>query len=161
MHTTARPAHAGRFVLLVLALAATLAATLGACSLLPPGTVPSTLTGPIVTFQSEGGECPQGECGFKAEIWRDGRVVRSDGMAQTVDEMSLRRLVEQVDRADWEAILAVPFEGECPRNFDGQEEIYTFHVGAEPIVVASCTTAVDHAQEPFQTVVGVLFGVGG
>ena len=57
--------------------------------------------------------------------------------------------------------LARPFVGECPRNFDGQEEIYTFNVVPEPVVVASCTTAVDPQQDPFRLVGGILFGVGG
>lgn len=146
---------------IAIAVATALASTLLACGLLPPDAVPPALTGTLVTYETRGGECPEGECGFKAEIHADGRVVRSDGMEQVVDEPSLRRLAEQVAAADWEAILAVPFEGECPRNFDGQEELFTFHVAPEPVVVASCTTLVDHEQEPFQTVVGILFAVGG
>jgi hypothetical protein len=136
-------------------------ALLGACSLLPPGTVPAALDQPLVTFEASGGECPQGACGFRAEIFRDGRVTRTDGMTQTVDLPSLQRLVAQVERADYAAILAVPFVGECPRNFDGQEQVYTFHVAPEAVVVASCTTLVDPTQEPFQTVQGILFGLGG
>jgi hypothetical protein len=144
-----------------LALVAGLAMTLGACGLLPPEIVPESLAGPLVTYETRGGECPQGECGFKADILRDGHVVRSDGVAQVADGAALARLAEVVAAADWEAILAVPFEGECPRNFDGQEETYTFHVAPEPVVIASCTTLVDHEQEPFQSVVGILFAVGG
>lgn len=142
-------------------LALGLAATLAGCGLLPPGSVPEALVSPLVTFETRGGECPQGECGFKAEILSDGHVVRSDGVAQVADPASLARLAEVVAAADWEAILAVPFDGECPRNVDGQEELYTFHVAPEPVVIASCTTLVDHAREPFQTVVGILFAVGG
>ncbi len=138
-----------------------LAASLGACGLLPPDTVPIDLDVPLVTYATAGGECPQGDCGFTAEIYRDGRVVRSDGTEQVADEASIARLVDQVEAADWDTILAKPFEGECPRNFDGQEETYTFHVLPEPVVVASCTVLVDHQQEPFATVQGILFGVGG
>ena len=83
-------------------------------------------------------------------------------MAQTVDARHRsRRLVEQVETADWNAILAVPFTGECPRNVDGQESIYTFHDDRQPVIVAGCTTEIDPTQEPFQTVQGILFGVGG
>ncbi len=114
-----------------------------------------------MSYEASGGECPQGPCGFKAQIFRDGRVLRSDGMPQTVDAQTLAHLTEQVERTDWDAILAKPFEGECPRNFDGQEETYTFHVAPEPVVVASCTTAIDPQQDPFRTVGGILFGVGG
>ena len=147
---------AARLSLLVAA-----AIALGACGLLPPGAVPEALNPVLVGYEASGGECPQGPCGFKAEIHRDGMVVRSDGMAQTVDAGTLALLAEQVEGADWDAILADPFVGECPRNFDGQEETYTFHVAPEPVVVASCTTLVDHQQEPFRTVQGILFGLGG
>jgi hypothetical protein len=138
-----------------------LAAGIGACGLLPPDGAPVDLDAPLVTYESTGGECPQGACGFTAEIYRDGRVVRSDGMNQVADEASIARLVEQVEAADWDTILATPFEGECPRNFDGQEETYTFHVLPAPVIVASCTVLVDHQEEPFATVQGILFGVGG
>jgi hypothetical protein len=147
---------AARLVLIALA-----AAALGACSLLPPEVVPQALNPVIVTYVTEGGECAQGPCGFRAEIRRDGTVTRTDGMAQTVDEPSLKRLVEQVNTADWTAILAEPFTGECPRNVDGQESIYTFNTSAGPVTVAGCTTAIDPQQEPFQTVQGILFAVGG
>jgi hypothetical protein len=144
---------------LALLVVATIA--LGACGLLPPGAVPQALNPALVTYEASGGECSQGPCGFRAEIRRDGRVVRSDGTPQTVDAQTLAQLTEQVAVADWDLILAKPFEGECPKNFDGQEETYTFNVAPEPVVVASCTTAIDPQQDPFRTVGGILFGVGG
>lgn len=144
-----------------LLLAAVAVTALGACSLLPPEAVPAALNPVLVTYQAEGGECPQGPCGFRAEIRRDGTVTRSDGMAQTVDGPSLTRLVEQVGAADWRAILARPFIGECPRNVDGQESVYTFDTVAGPVTVAGCTVEIDPQQEPFQTVRGILFAVGG
>lgn len=144
-----------------LALLVAAAITLGGCDLLPPGTVPEALNPVLVTYEASGGECPQGPCGFKAQIFRDGRVVRSDGMAQRVDDQTLAQLTEQVAAADWDAILDRPFEGECPKNVDGQEQVYTFHVAPEPVVVASCTTAIDPEQDPFRLVGGILFAVGG
>jgi len=155
MSTTFR-SLAARIALIVAA-----ATALGACSLLPPEAVPEVLNPVIVTYAAEGGECPQAPCGFQAEIRRDGSVRRSDGMAQTVDEPSLTRLIGQVEAADWTAILAKPFTGECPRNVDGQESIYTFNTAAGPVIVAGCTVEIDPQQEPFQTVQGILFGVGG
>jgi hypothetical protein len=137
------------------------AIVIGACALLPPGVVPEVLNPVLVSYEASGGECPQGPCGFKAQIFRDGRVLRSDGMPQTVDAQTLADLAGQMERTDWDAILAKPFEGECPRNFDGQEETYTFNVAPEPVIVASCTTAIDPQQDPFRTVGGILFGVGG
>ena len=75
--------------------------------------------------------------------------------------MSLGLLTTGIEDADWEAILANPFTGDCPTAYDGQEQVYTFHVEPEPVVVASCTTIVDPSVEPFQTVSGILFGTGG
>jgi hypothetical protein len=117
--------------------------------------------GLLVTYRAHGGHCRQGECEFEAAIYADGRVERSDGMQQVVDPMSLGLLTAGIADADWEAILAVPFSGECPVNFDGQESVYTFHVAPEPVVVASCTTEVDTTREPFRTIDGILFGTGG
>jgi hypothetical protein len=147
---------ATRFSLLVVA-----AIVVGACGLLPPGAVPEVLNPVLVSYEASGGECPQGPCGFKAQILRDGRVLRSDGMPQSVDAQTLADLTRQIERTDWDAILAKPFEGECPRNFDGQEETYTFNVAPQPVIIASCTTAIDPQQDPFRTVGGILFGVGG
>jgi hypothetical protein len=156
-----RTASSPHAVLLAAALLAAVLLGLGACSLIPPEAVPEALNPVIVTYEASGGECPEGPCGFRAEIRRDGSVTRSDGMAQAVDEPSLKRLIEQVEGADWKAILARPFSGECPRNVDGQESIYTFSTAAGPVTVAGCTIEIDPQQEPFQTVQGILFGVGG
>jgi len=117
--------------------------------------------GVLVTYETRGGECPQGACGLKAVIFRDGSVERSDGMAQQVDDTTMARLTEVVEATDWDAILAVPFTGECPVNFDGQEQIFTFTVKGQAVEVASCTTLVDQEAEPFATVQGILFGTGG
>jgi hypothetical protein len=147
---------AARFSLLVVT-----AIVVGACGLLPPGAVPEVINPVLVSYEASGGECPQGPCGFKAQILRDGRVLRSDGMPQAVDAQTIAFLAEQVEGTDWDEILARPFEGECPRNFDGQEETYTFNVASKPVIVASCTTAIDPQQDPFRTVGGILFGLGG
>ena len=117
--------------------------------------------GLLVTYFAHGGHCRTGTCEFTAEMFADGRVNRSDGMEQVVDPMSLGLLTRGIEEADWDAIRAVPFTGECPVNFDGQESVYTFHVEPEPILIESCTTEVDTTQEPFQTIHGILFGTGG
>ena len=114
-----------------------------------------------MTFELHAGLCPDGEGCSTADIYRDGRVVRSDGEPQVVDAPSLARLVQQVEGADWEAIMARPFGGECPTAHDGQEEVHAFGAGEGPIVVASCEVVVEQDREPFQTVHGILFGLGG
>jgi hypothetical protein len=151
--------YLARLVSLALFTAAT--AALGACSLLPPGAIPEALNPILVGYEASGGLCPEGPCGFRAEIRRDGTVTRSEGMAQTVDSASLERLTREIDTADWDAILAKPFTGQCPTIFDGQEATYTFHAGTAPVVVASCTTLVDPLAEPFLSIGGILFGSGG
>ena len=73
----------------------------------------------------------------------------------------LARIVAGVAATDWEAVLARPFTGECPRNFDGQEVTYTFPMAAGDVVVASCTTQIDPGQEPFASIGDALFAPGG
>jgi hypothetical protein len=143
-----------------LLLVGALAAALCACGLLPPGALPEPFNDVLVTYETVGGECPDGPCGFTAEIRRDGTITRSDGVEQAVDAPSLARLVSGIASADWDAILARPFTGECPKNFDGQESIYTFTTPAGPVTVAGCTVEIDPGQEPFRSVQAILFGVG-
>jgi hypothetical protein len=158
-----RPFHPARgpHRLAVVLAGIVVAVVVADCSLLPPGLVPSAGDAPLVTLEIHGGECPDGECRFTAGIYRDGRVIRSDGQPQVVDAPSLARLVEQVEGADWNAILARPFAGDCPTAYDGQEEVYTFRPGGDAVIAASCTVVVQHDREPFQTVQRVLFGLGG
>ena len=164
-------------LLLLLVVAAVLAAcgpgvsaspTAGAPTAAPPTPLVSAPPTPVlagdgllVTYLARGGHCRTGTCEYVAEITADGRVTTSDGVTATVDPMSLGLLTRGIAEADWDAIRAVPFTGECPVNFDGQESVYTFHVLPEPIVIESCVTEVDTTQEPFQTVHGILFGTGG
>ena len=135
-----------------LALLVVAAIALGACGLLPPGArARGAQPGPRDATR------PAAESARRARA-ASGR--RSAVTARSSAATACRRpwtprpsphLAEQVEGADWDAILAKPFEGECPRNFDGQEETYTFNVVPEPVVVASCTTAIDRPQQdPFR-----------
>jgi hypothetical protein len=117
--------------------------------------------GLLVSVEASGGECPAGPCSSRYDVYRDGRVVRSDGVAQTIDEGTMSRLAAAIDGADWPAILARPFTGECPTAFDGQELTYTFQTGHGPVTVASCSVEIEAGQEPFNTLGGALFGAGG
>lgn len=123
-----------------------------------PGSTSEAQPGVLVTYETRGGECPGGPCGMKAVISRDGTVETSDGMSTRLDDQAIARLADVIEQADWEAILSVPFTGECPVNFDGQEQIYTFTVNGEAVTVASCTVQVDPNAEPFLTVQLILFG---
>jgi hypothetical protein len=115
----------------------------------------------LVRVEATGGECPQGECNNRWEIMRDGRVISSAGAVPDVDPKLLATIILVVDATDWRAILARPFIGECPKNFDGQEFVYTFPRVDGDIVVASCTTQIDPGQEPFESIQTALFAVGG
>ena len=115
----------------------------------------------LASVQLTGGECPTGTCSSRFDVYRDGRVERPDGPPQQLDAATLGRLHAQVEGADWEAILARPFTGECPTAYDGQEITYTFHAVGGPVTIASCSVQIDPGQEPFSTLMGALFGVGG
>jgi hypothetical protein len=164
----------------ILPLAATVA--LAACgapapSQPPPPTAPAaaTIPGPtavpgsrvaidpslLAVYETRGGECPDGPCGERIEIYTDGTVKYEDGPLGVASPELLDRLRRAIQATDWDAILAVPFEGECPVSFDGQEQVYTFNVNGGAVVVASCTTSVDSATEPFSIVQEILSGPGG
>lgn len=115
----------------------------------------------LVRVEASGGECPQGECANRWEILRDGRVISTDGVVPDVAPEVLARIILVVDATDWRAILARPFTGECPKNFDGQEFVYAFPKAGGDVVVASCKTQIDPGQEPFESIQTALFTVGG
>jgi hypothetical protein len=115
----------------------------------------------LVRVEASGGECPGGECANRWDILRDGRVISADGAVPDVTPEVLARIILVVDATDWRAILARPFMGECPKNFDGQEFVYTFPKATGDVVVASCTTRIDPGDEPFASIQTALFAPGG
>ena len=115
----------------------------------------------LVRVETSGGECPQGECGNRWEIRRDGVVISTGAVVPDIEPQVLTRIIASIDSADWAAVLARPFTGECPKNFDGQEHTYTFPTAAGDVVVASCTTQIDPGQEPFESILNALFAAGG
>ena len=135
-----------------------LASTVAGCDL-SRAIQPSNVV--LVRVEASGGECPQGECAIRWEILRDGRVISTDGAVPDVAPEVLARIVLVVDATDWRAILARPFIGECPKNVDGQEFVYTFPKAGGDVVVASCTTRIDPGDEPFQSIRTALFAPGG
>jgi hypothetical protein len=115
----------------------------------------------LVRVEAKGGECPQGDCANRWEIRRDGRVIGTGQPVADIAPAALARLVAAVDLTDWTAVLARPFTGECPKNFDGLEYTYTFPTASGDVVVASCATQIDPGQEPFESIGSALFAVGG
>ena len=49
-------------------------------------------------------------------------------------------------------LVSQPTEGECPVNFDGQEQIYTFGTASGPVQLASCEVEIDPAHPLFVAV---------
>lgn len=115
----------------------------------------------LVTVEGKGGECPQGMCQWRMDLFGDGRVRQPDGTTRQADPEATARVAAAIAAADWDAILARPFGGECPTAFDGQELTYTFPIAGEPLVVASCSVQIDPGQEPFASIDAALFATGG
>jgi hypothetical protein len=109
--------------------------------------VPVTGAGPLLTVSTRGGMCPAGACGQTVILERDGRVP-TEAMAA---------LTTAVNQADYAAIKARPFTGECPVNFDGQELIFEFNVGSTTQRIASCEVDIDWGH-PLFVAVGVALG---
>lgn len=106
-----------------------------------------------------GGECPQGLCESTTVIERSGRVHRT--APEPVELGSARPdlleiLAIAIDAADYEAIRSVPFSGECPVNFDGQETIFDFHADGRVERIASCETEIDPNAPLFAAVEALL-----
>lgn len=144
----------------VVALA--LAVLSAACSLLPAGLLPDG-SGILVTVETRGGECPGGPCGERIVIHRDGTVetARSDATAgPPIPAETVALIAGQIATTDWTAVRAVPFTGECPTAFDGQETVYTFPTAAGVQVFSSCENDLSGV-EVFTTIQETLFGTPG
>ena len=123
------------------------------CGILP-GTEP-TPTGPLVTLETRGGDCPAGTCGGIVLIERDGWVREMEPRALErgrIPDDRRRALEEAIRATDFAALQAQPFSGECPVNFDGQEQIYTFGTAQGQVRLASCEVEIDPAHPLFVAV---------
>jgi len=150
-----------RATLLSRLLAVGVAAALGAgCSLFGPAVGGGD--SPLVSIDAHGGHCLEGACGAVTTIFRNGRLTvqgSGDPVTDAVDPSLLATLGAAVDSADYARIMAVPFTGECPTAFDGQELTYTFHpAGRAPVTFSSCEVAIDPAEPLFRALVLVLPG---
>lgn len=126
-------------------------------SLLPASTLP------LVTVTTRGGECPDGPCGSTLVVERDGRLRQTapeDLVIGQVTPEALAALDGAIKTADFAAIRARPFTGECPVNFDGQETIYEFGAPGGVERIASCETEID-PNHPLIKAVELALAVGG
>ena len=132
---------------------ALVAIALAACGILP-GLDPAP-AGPLLTLETRGGRCVAGECRAAIVIERDGTV--HDSVPAFADrgrlpDHLLRALEDAVRSADFEGMASRPFTGECPVNYDGQEQIYTFGTPSGPVRLASCEVAIDPGDPLFVAV---------
>ena len=100
----------------------------------------------LLTLAYRGGHCRQGPCDRSVAIDADGGVHQVAPDVQALGELSAEHFTEirrQLSLTDFEALGSRPFTGECPVNFDGQEQIYTFHGATGDIRLASCEVELD------------------
>ena len=122
--------------------------------------VPLPLSGPLVTIEMRGGECPAGACDNSVILDRDGRVhaaAKPPNDLGQVDAQAMAALVAAIQATDFAALKSRPFTGECPVAFDGQELIFQFAVGAGTERIASCEVDVDWGH-PLFVALGVAIG---
>ena len=135
-----------------------LAGSVGACS----GAATSEivpLTGPLLTVQMRGGMCPEGMCDTSVVLERDGRVhsaAKPPNDLGVADPAPLNALNAAIAAADWTALRAKPFTGECPVAFDGQELIFEFSTLTGSQRLASCEVEIDYGHPLFIAVANAL-----
>ena len=145
--------------LLATTVLAILTVALVACSSIPA--IPAA-SGPLVTVTTRGGECLDGPCGGTTVIERDGKVHQTVPVVADLGQVPgdvLTALDAAIKTADFNAIRAVQFDGECPVNFDGQEFIYEFGAPGGVERVASCETRIDPANPVFAALNAALVAV--
>ena len=154
-----RPAAMSTALRALLVVLAVLVA--GGCQALGPSLIPDR-SGPLVTITTRGGECFEGPCGSVTAIAQNGEVHQ---VQPTVAELGavpaqiLSALDAQIKTTDFATLRAIPFQGECPVNFDGQEVIYEFAAPTGVERIASCETQIDPDHPLFQAVDAALTAV--
>ena len=141
----------------VVLLAGLLTVALGACAIvdsLVPGDMRDDA--PLVTIETRGGLCPDGECHGVTVIRVDGSVVLDDGGVLRKPEVAVAPLRAVVATTDFAGLRAVAFEGLCPVAYDGSEMVYTFRTPHGPERLASCETTIDPDHPLFRAIEAVL-----
>ena len=149
---------ATRALILALVLLAT-----GGCSPEAIASILPSASGPLVKVTSRGGECVDGPCGSIIEIARDGTVTEvlpGSTDLGTVPANVMAALDAAIKTADFAAIRARPFTGECPINYDGKDVIYEFGEPTGIERIASCETEIDPNHPLFMAVDAALAAGG-
>jgi hypothetical protein len=139
-----------------------LAALVVACQSIPAVASVIPDTGPLVAVTVHGGECPEGACGGTTVIERNGRVHQTAPVAAELGALApnvLTALDAAVKTADFDAIRARKFTGECPMAYDGQEFIYEFGAPGGTERIATCETEVDPDDPLFVAVSAALAAI--
>ena len=142
-------------LVLVVALATAACSGGSIASLLPSA-------GPLVTLTMSGGECFDGPCGSVTIIERDGTVRQTLPAEATLGQVPpdlLATLDSAIKATNFDAIRAVPFTGECPTAFDGQEWVYEFGAPGGIERIASCETEIDPSSPPVAATIAALVAV--
>ena len=126
-------------------------------SMLPGSTLP------LVTVTTRGGECPEGACGSRLVVERDGRLHQTEPENVVFGQVTPEALVVldgAIKTTDFAAMRARPFTGECPITFDGQEVIYEFGAPGGVERIASCETEIE-PEHPLFRAVELALATGG
>jgi hypothetical protein len=143
-----------------LALAAALATallSLAACNSTGNALLPGT--GPLLTVTMRGGMCAGGACDNSVFLDRDGRVHSAAKPPNDLGQVPanvMATLTAAVAATDYATLKSHPFTGECPVNFDGQELIFEFSMGAGIQRIASCEVDIDWGHPLFVAVAAAL-----
>jgi hypothetical protein len=124
------------------------------CALIEP-------QGPLVTLESRGGHCLEGECRATVVIDGDGRVHQIEPKPAEIHRVSgesIDVLRSALAGTDFEAIRSQPFTGVCPTAVDGQELIFTFATLAGPVRISTCELEIDLEQPLFVAVDAIVAG---
>jgi len=141
-------------VLVALAVVALAVAACGAETVIP------AMTGPLVTVELRGGECPDGPCGKTVMLERDGRVheaAKPPNDLGLVPQAQVAAIDAAIKATDFAVLRSHPFTGECPTAFDGQEVVYTFATPSGTERIASCEVDID-AGDPLFVAIGAALG---
>ncbi len=132
-------------VMVLVALLLAVALSASACTSGTSVTLPLA-TGPLVTVETRGGMCVDGPCGTTIVVERNGRVhqaAKPPNDLGTVPPAALAALDAATRTTDFTALRSVPFTGECPTAYDGQEIVFEFGAPGGIERIATCEVDVN------------------
>ena len=131
----------------------------------PTGPQPSVTVSPLVTIESRGGLCFDGECRSVVSIEGDGRlhqIAPRDAELGRIPPALVDALRAEIDRANWPLLHSRPFRDTCPTAYDGQEIVYVFtHTqGTAFERIGSCEVVIDPHHPLFLALAAALTAAG-